>query len=274
MIENTVTYDYTERDLQLNGGTDNDLSQLNNHPEVDGIENNYYLKKFSGIIMASGNFLDERGKKTGIKAQKPKIETDGQITIEELPLFKKNIRVNLGDNEVIGLTPNGKDLLYKGDDPGEIYKMAHKIDNSKLNLEYVAYISKSNFDWIRKILRTKDSNEELLSKLVAFKSHTSIYIDGSFDSIRLGKGDILAINIDKNQDNSENPFNTERYVYLANLDNNPKSIERKHTTIIDKRVKHPINFPITRGFFADHRDAVETKFSLPTINKSGISRRD
>jgi len=247
-----------------------DLSKINGHSD-EGI---YYLNKNSGIIMNPTEFLNGEGKRVEIKTKKTRIEFDGQITIEELPIIPKSVRVNLtDDSEVIGLAPNGKDLLYKSDDPGEMYKMARKIDNSKLNLEYVAYISKLNFDWIRKILRTKDSNKELLNKLVAFKGRTSIYLDGCFDSISLGKGNILAINIDKNQDNGENPLNTERYVYLANLGNNPKSIERKHTTIIDKRVEHPINFPITRGFFADYRDAIETKFSLPSVDKSGISRR-
>lgn len=42
--------------------------------------------------------------------------------VEITGIIRKNVRVNLTDDEVIGLAPNGKDLLYKSDDPGEMYK--------------------------------------------------------------------------------------------------------------------------------------------------------
>ena len=107
MVERTITYDYTERDLRLNGGMNNDLNQLNGHPKADGEEGNDYVGRDA---LTPRELLNGKGI---VKRKKEEI-VKGQITIDEIVK---------GNNQSVKLTPGGE-IIHENDNPGE--EQGHK----------------------------------------------------------------------------------------------------------------------------------------------------
>lgn len=187
---------------------------------------------------------------------------------------KNNGRSSFDDgDQPIGITPTGLPR-YRSDNPGEMYKVIDiknisRVSGNELDRDCLAYIKVESLNLIRDRFHINTENTELVKRLVVFKGGTSVSRD-DFYPVSLGGDNIIAIkNI--NIDESELPYKTESYTYLANLTNDMRGLKRKHTTIYDDRLEHQINLPIGRDFLVDSRKAIETKISI--IDRNGISQR-
>jgi hypothetical protein len=265
MVENSNESFLTPDDYKLVGEniTQRDLEIVNGHPIGPGEKAEFHFRYGSKKSVKDGD-------------SKLKEENNGQITFDEITRNQeKSIRSNLPGDEIIGETPTGLPR-YRADNPGEMYHFIEidkipRVDGNKLNRDNLAYIRTKSLELIKERFQIGMENTELVKRLVVFKKHTLVFSDDCYP-ICLGGDDLIAIE-DINIDESEIPFGTKSFTYLANLTNDAKRLERKHTTIRDSAVKHPVNLPIRRHFFASYRDAIETKISIRDRNGLVPKRR-
>lgn len=213
------------------------------------------------------------------RKKKGKTQIDGQINLDEYnkSLYEPN-RVNLPetllDETPIGKTETGLPV-YRKEKEFYIPDIERVPRNTKENLStnYLAFIKKESLDIVREILKTNLSDKELAEKLVVFKRGTSIFFEKN-DAIHLGKVDVIAIKNNLSADSHEFPFYTESYTYLTNLTNNPRKMGkldkndemRACTSINSVSFIHPEWIKTGTSFFADYRDAIETKVSIKNTN--------
>jgi hypothetical protein len=269
MVENSNESFLTPDDYKSVGEkiTQRDLEIVNGHPIGFGEKAEFCFRYGSKKSIKDSDSKSKK-EKNGL--------SEGQITLDEIIRNQeKSTRSNLPGDEIIGKTPTGLPR-YRSDNPGEMYQFIEiekipRVDSDKLNRDSLAYIKTKSLELIKERFHIDMENTELVKRLVVFKKHTLVFSDDCYP-ICLGGDDLIAIE-DKNMDESELPFETKSFTYLANLTNDAKGLERKHTTIRDGDVKHPINLPIRRHFFAKYRDAIETKISIKDKNGFGQKRK-
>lgn len=220
-------------------------------------------------------FLTEEDFKNGENISIEDLEKiNGHPTGENFLIQENEVsgRFDFLDNDSfpVGVTPSGLPL-YRGEDPGEMYKPKmeeiHKIENKNLNKDFLAFIDEKSIEIIKNFLGTEISSSELAKKIVAFKSGTEIFYDKNDPTIHL-RNSIFAIKNNSLLDKSDCPAEG-LYVNLANL--TEKIAKRRYATVNDSNFNHIVNFPRGRAFFASPKDAIQVKVSIK--NENGIIER-
>lgn len=177
--------------------------------------------------------------------------------INSLALDEQRRKEIMSDPDFLSFNKDGN-ARYRNTDAKDLHrtfdiKERSIVNKDKINKKYSAYVDRDILDLIKKRLNIGQYDKDLSNNLVAFKRDTNIFVDDGPNSVILN-GDILAYPA-RVIDNSENPAETEAFVYIANLSKNKRALKNRTTYRLSNKIYR--NLGVGSVIFADQGEAIE-----------------